>query len=49
MNTVLQKDPKVRDKMEAVRLTMELIATAVNERPEQLHLTLDNYRSFIGE
>lgn len=47
LNTVLQKDPTVRDKMEAVRRTMDLIAKAVEERPEQLKLTIDNYRDFI--
>ncbi len=47
LNTVLQKDPRVKDKMEAVRLTMDLIAGAVNRRPEQLRLTVDDYRSFI--
>jgi len=48
LNTVLQKDPQVRDKMEAVRLTMDLIANAVNRRPEQLRLTLRDYRGFIS-
>ena len=48
LNTILQKDPQVRDKMEAVRLTMDLIANAVNRRPEQLRLTLEDYRGFIS-
>jgi hypothetical protein len=47
LNTVLQNDPAIHDKMTAVRLTMDLIAKAVNERPEELDLTIDNYRSFI--
>jgi hypothetical protein len=47
LNTVLQNDPAVKHKMEAVDLTMDLIANAVNRRPEQLHLTIDTYRSFI--
>jgi len=48
LNTVLQNDPKIRDKMEAVRKTMDLIGTAVEQRPDELKLTIDNYRSFIG-
>jgi hypothetical protein len=48
LNTVLQNDPKIRDKMEAVRKTMDLIGTAVEQRPERLKLTIDDYRSFIG-
>jgi hypothetical protein len=48
LNTVLEKDPRVKDKMEAVRLTMELIANAVNRRPEQLRLAIDDYRGFIS-
>jgi hypothetical protein len=47
LNTILQKDPTIDDKMTAVRLTMDLIAKAVNERPEELDLTIGNYRSFI--
>jgi hypothetical protein len=48
LNTVLERDPQVPDKMEAVRSTMDIIAKAVEERPEQLRLTLDTYRSFIS-
>ncbi|MCC6177019.1 MAG: hypothetical protein IT305_17045 [Chloroflexi bacterium] len=48
LNTVLQNDPQVQSKMEAVRLTMDVIATAVEKRPEHLRLTIDDYRSFIG-
>jgi hypothetical protein len=47
LNTVLQNDPAIPDKMTAVRLTMDLIAEAVEQRPEQLDLTIENYRSFI--
>ena len=47
LNTVLQNDPAIPDKMTAVRLTMDLIATAVEQRPEELSLTIDTYRSFI--
>jgi hypothetical protein len=48
LNTILQKDPAIHDKMTAVRLTMDLIAKAVNERPDSLDLEISNYRSFIG-
>lgn len=48
LNTVLQNDPAIPDKMTAVQLTMRLIARAVEERPEQLDLTIGNYRDFIG-
>jgi hypothetical protein len=48
LNTVLQKAPDIRDKMEAVRTTMDIIAKAVETRPEQVRLTIDDYRSFIG-
>ena len=47
LNTVLQKDPAVTTKMEAVRRTMDLIATAVEQRPEELNLSIDNYGRFI--
>jgi hypothetical protein len=48
LNTVLQKDPDIRDKMEAVRTTMDLIATAVERRPEALRLTVGDYREFLA-
>lgn len=48
LNTVLQNDPSIRDKMEAVRRTMDLIATAVEKRPEHLRLTIDDYGRFIS-
>ncbi len=47
LNTVLQKDPAIQDKMTAVRLTMDLIAAAVEERPDELDLSISTYRSFI--
>lgn len=48
LNTILQKDPENADKMTAVGLTMDLIAKAVNERPESLDLTIANYRTFLS-
>lgn len=48
LNTILQSDPRVRDKMEAVALTMELISTAAAKRPAQARCTVDDYREFIN-
>jgi len=47
LNTTLQKDPTVNTKMEAVRRTMDLIAKAVDTRPEELSLTIANYGEFV--
>ena len=49
LNTILQRDPAVRDKMEAVRLTMKLIVKALRARPPQACYTLSTYRQFIDE
>jgi len=38
----------VKDRKEAVALTMEVIARLADERPSALHLTLDSYRNFLG-
>ncbi len=48
LNTILQKDPKVGDKREAVRRTIDVIARTVEERPQDIHLTLENYGQFIS-
>jgi hypothetical protein len=47
LNTVLQRDPRIKDKMEAVAQTMKLIVAALEQRPAQARYTLDNYREFI--
>ena len=48
LNTTLQRDPRVRDKRQAVELTLSLIARTVEREPHPIHLTLDNYRDYIA-
>lgn len=47
VNTILAADPRVKDRKEAVGLTIGMIAWMVSQRPQALRLTLDNYRSFM--
>lgn len=47
LNTTLTADPQVRDRKEAVGLTMRLIARLVDTQPAELHLTLGSYREFL--
>jgi len=47
LNTTLQKDPRVRDRRAAVACTMAIIARALEEEPEGIHLSIENYRSYI--
>ncbi len=49
LNTILALHPQVRDKKDAVRLTMELIAKVVDEQPTSLTVSLDELQSFLGE
>ncbi len=49
LNTILTAHPQVKDKKDAVRLTMELIAKVVDEQPTHVRVTLDGYRTFMGE
>lgn len=49
LNTVLQKDPAVRTKMEAVARTMQLIATAMERRPTRARYTVSDYMQFVGQ
>lgn len=49
LNTVLAADPVVKDRQEAVTLTMRIIARLVSEQPARLRLTLQDYRGFIAE
>ncbi len=49
LNTILTAHPRVRDKKDAVRLTMELIAKVVDEQPAPLRVTLEGFRDFLGE
>lgn len=47
LNTTLQKDPRVRDKREAVSRTMQVIARTLDEEPKGIHLSIDNYGSYV--
>jgi hypothetical protein len=47
MNTVLQKDPKIKEKQDAVQRTMDLIARTIDRQPKDVHLTLENYVDFL--
>lgn len=49
LNTTLTADPNVKDRKEAVALTINLIARLVDQQPEDLRLTLRDYRAFISE
>ncbi len=48
LNTTLQKDPRVRDKREAVQRTIAVIARTVEEEPSDIRLTIENYGKFIA-
>lgn len=48
MNTVLQKDPEIKSKRDAILLTMHLIAKVLEEQPRGIRLTIDNYRQFVA-
>ncbi len=48
LNTTLQRDPDVKDKREAVGRTLALIARTLEEEPRGIHLTIDNYKEYIG-
>ncbi len=47
INTILATDPRVDGLAEAVRLTVRLIAYAVDLRQGTVRLTLDDYRSVL--
>ena len=49
LNTTLTADPAVKDRKEAVALTMQLIASLVDRQPQDLRLTLADYRGFLAE
>ena len=49
LNTTLTADPVVKDRKEAVALTMQLIASLVDRQPQDLRLTLADYRGFLAE
>lgn len=47
LNTTLQKDPKVKGKREAVGRTMALIARTLDEAPQNIRLTIEDYGKYI--
>jgi hypothetical protein len=47
LNTTLQRDPRVRDKREAVGRTMSVIARTLDDEPRGIHLTIDDYSRYI--
>ncbi len=48
MNTILQMDPTVSTKREAVSRTMKIILRTVDELPDRIHLDLESYRNYIA-
>lgn len=48
INTTLQADPKVPDKREAVSRTMSIIARTLDEEPQNIRLTVEDYGKFIA-
>jgi len=49
LNTILAAHPQVRDKKDAVRLTMELIAKVVDQQPASVRVALGELHAFLGE
>ena len=47
LNTTLQRDPRVRDKRQAVERTLALIARTLEEEPRGIRLTIDTYSDFL--
>jgi hypothetical protein len=48
LNTTLQKDPRVRDKREAVHRTLAVIARTLEEEPQGINLTINDYGKYIS-
>ena len=48
LNTVLQNDPTVKNKRQAVERTIQLIAHTLDREPHEVHLTLDDYAKFLA-
>ncbi|HZU04943.1 MAG TPA: hypothetical protein VFB73_03140 [Chloroflexota bacterium] len=46
LNTILQKDPAIKDRQEAVARTMQLIAAAIDQRPQGRY-TIANYAALL--
>ncbi|MFB3923981.1 MAG: hypothetical protein ACE145_19845 [Terriglobia bacterium] len=47
LNTTMQKDPGVRDKRQAVARTMSVIARTLDETPQGIRLSIENYARYI--
>jgi hypothetical protein len=47
LNTNLQRDPRVRDKREAVAQTLAIIARTVEQEPHSIRLSIENYRDYL--
>ena len=48
LNTILQKDPTVTSKMEAVRSTMRIIVAALENSRDDFRYTISEYRKLLG-
>ena len=48
LNTTLQKDPRVRDKRDAVHRTLAVIARTLEEEPQGINLTINDYGKYIS-
>src|SRR5438552_656801 len=48
LNTILQKDPAVTSKMEAVRSTMRIIVAALENQRDDFRYTISEYRKLLG-
>jgi len=47
LNTTLQMDPKVRDRRQAVGRTTDIIARTIEDQPQGIHLSIDDYGKYI--
>ena len=47
LNTILLEAPGVNDKKEAVERTIQLLARVIEEVPEGLHLTLNDFQTYL--
>ena len=48
LNTVLQNDPTVKDKRQAVERSIQLIGRTLDREPKDIHLTLADYAKFLA-
>ncbi len=47
LNTILQRDPHIGAKREAVEQTLAIIARTIEREPHPIRLTLENYRDYL--